>query len=132
MEKNTLNIKTWIGVREATRSLADLGCGYNHLNAKRKAGELDGLCVIDDRTKQGHWLYDVDGIREKVMSGKLYFGHRRPPVIKYCYDIAVTISISPDLADELLKCNKDAEATVIQEIRNAVSRVVGTGGGQNL
>ena len=56
-------MKTWIGRREATYSLADLGCRYGHLDAKRKAGELDGLCMIDERTKQGHWLYDVDGIR---------------------------------------------------------------------
>ena len=125
-------MKTWIGRRDATSALADLGCRYGHLVAKRKAGELDGLCMIDKRTKQGHWLYDVDGIREKVMSGELYFGAHRPPVITHSCDITAKITMSLELADKLLKCDKDTETALIQELRNAVGLLVRHGGASNL
>lgn len=117
-------MRTWLGRREAERALADLGCCYNHLRAKRVAGELDGLCMIDERTKQGHWLYDVEGIREKVLDGRLYFGPHRPPVITSCDDITVKIRISLDLASNLLKRDRGAEVAIIQEIRSAVGTLV--------
>lgn len=117
-------MKTWVGRREATKSLQDLGCSYNHLNLKRKAGELDGLFIKDPRTKQGHWLYDVEGIREKVLSGELYFGSHRPPIIEGRKDLRVAIAISLELAEKLLERDHDTELVIIQEIRNAVGLTI--------
>ena len=117
-------MKTWVGRREATKALQDLGCCYNHLNLKRKAGELDGLFIKDPRTKQGHWLYDVEGIREKVLSGELYFGAHRPPIVERRTELRVTFAISLELAEKLLKRDHDTELVILQEIRNAVGLTI--------
>lgn len=117
-------MKRFVPTRDARHELEDLGCGFGELDRKRKSGQLEGLCMIDYRTKHGRWLYDVEGIREKVMSGELYFGRHLPPVIMSCDDITVTIRISLDLARNLLNRDRGAEVAIIQEIRSAVGTLV--------
>lgn len=117
------DMQRFIGRREAERELQDLGCGYQELTRKRKAGQLDGLFIEDHRTKRGDWLYDVEGIRKEVQSGRLWFGNRRPPMVVAKHnDLKLSVAISIDLAEKLLDRDHATEVILVHEVREAIRR----------
>ena len=116
-------MQSFIGRRDAERELQDLGCGYQELTRKRKAGQLDGLFIEDHRTKQARWLYDAEGIREAVQSGRIWFGHNRPPMVVAKHnDLKLSVAISIDLAEKLLDRDHTTEVILVHEVREAIRR----------
>jgi hypothetical protein len=116
-------MKRWMLCRDAADELFGDSRQRWQLTSWRNSGYLTGLIKKDTRTKQGHWLYDVDGIKEKMLNNELGYGHHRPPVIENKDEVSIKITISTDLAANLLKRDHDTESAIIQEIRIAVGAI---------
>ena len=68
--------ETWLCARRAARRLNDMNLGIqfygNLFPYLRKRGELEGLCEKRGRI----WLYDTEGVADKVKKGELKYNPR--------------------------------------------------------